>query len=227
MADDAGLGRHVEAHVSAGADHQLGRAAADVDDERGRRVPGSALARRAAEGQPRLLSAGDDPRVEPVARRAHAREEVLAVGRVAHGAGEHGDGPLGSLPFDDRLVLGERGEHARHGVVAQQAGLAEPVAEARDLRAALALGQRAVGGDVGDEQPRRVGADVDDGDSHLRKVAARRRASACRRAQRGGCRRRGRPWRPGPWSWPSRCGGRRAGWASRRAGGLVAAARGR
>ena len=59
--------------------------------------PGRALARRAAEGQPRLLVAADDARVEPVALRAHAREEVLAVGGVAHGAREHGDRPLGAL----------------------------------------------------------------------------------------------------------------------------------
>ena len=49
-------------------------------------------------------------------------------------------------------------------------------------------------------------------------LAARRRASACRRAPRGGCRPRGRPWRRGPSWWPSRCGGRRAGWASRSSG---------
>ena len=91
VAHDAGLRRDVEAHLVAAADDELGRAAADVDDERRRRVAGRALARRAAEGQPRLLVAADDARVEPVALGAHAREEVLAVGGVAHGAGEDGD----------------------------------------------------------------------------------------------------------------------------------------
>ena len=57
--------------------------------------------------------------------------------------------------------------------------------------------------------------------------AARGRASACRRAPRGGCRRRGRPSPRGPSWWPSRCGGRPAGSAPPAAGGRRAAARGR
>ena len=47
---------------------------------------------------------------------------------------------------------------------------AEAIAEARDLRAALALGQLAVVRDVGDEQARGVRADVDDGDSHTSRL---------------------------------------------------------
>ena len=56
-----------------GADHHLGRAAADVEHERRRRVGGVALAGRAEERQPRLLVAGQHVRLEPVA--------VLDLGR--------------------------------------------------------------------------------------------------------------------------------------------------
>jgi hypothetical protein len=51
-----------------------------------------------------------------------------------------------------RPVLASGGRARAHRVVAKHAGLARGVAEARDLRAPLALGQPTVVGDVGDEQ---------------------------------------------------------------------------
>ena len=61
------LQRDVEADRAASSDHQLGRAAANVDHERGRWVARVAIAHRAEEGELRLLVAADDPRIEPVA----------------------------------------------------------------------------------------------------------------------------------------------------------------
>ena len=84
LADDAGLRRDVEAHLAAVADHELGRAAADVDHERPRAVVGVALARRAEERQPRLLVAGEDVRLEAEARAtSSANSPPLAASRTA------------------------------------------------------------------------------------------------------------------------------------------------
>ena len=97
-----------------------------------------------------------------------ACEEVLAVGGVAHGAREHGDGPLRSLLVDDPLVLAHGAEHARHSLLAQHPRRVEPITEARDLRAPLALGQLAVR--LRRRRPTaacRVRAYVDDRDPHL------------------------------------------------------------
>ena len=60
LAHDPGLGRDAEADLGAGADDHLGRAAADVEHERRRRVGGVALAGRAQVGEPRLLVAFED-----------------------------------------------------------------------------------------------------------------------------------------------------------------------
>ena len=84
VADDAGLQRGVEGDLVAGADDQLGRAAADVDDQ-GRL--GRGLLRGGAEvGEPRLLLAVEDPGREREAL-AQLGDEGAAVLGVADGAG--------------------------------------------------------------------------------------------------------------------------------------------
>ena len=105
------------------------------------RVARRALARRAAEGQPRLLVAVDDPRVEAVVRRATRARKAspLAASRTA--LVSTATRPLGALLVDRPAVLGEGREHPRHRLVAQDAGLVEAVAEPRDLGPALELGQ--------------------------------------------------------------------------------------
>ena len=66
------------------ADHELGRAAADVDDQRRRVVVRVAVAGRAEERQPRLLVAGEDVGVEAVAvATVSANSSPLAASRTA------------------------------------------------------------------------------------------------------------------------------------------------
>ena len=66
----------------------------------------------------------------------------------------------------DRLdVVVEDREHALLRLVAERARRVDALAEPRDDRAPIELGQRPAG-DVGDQEPCRVGADVDDGDAH-------------------------------------------------------------
>src|SRR3954454_5643142 len=87
----AGLRRDVEVGVCARPpDHEFRAAAADVDHE-GRLIAVAASARRAEEGQARLLVAADCARPE-ADRLAQGRAELLAVLAVAHGArGERDD----------------------------------------------------------------------------------------------------------------------------------------
>ena len=143
VADDAGLGRDVEAHLAAVPTTSSVEPPPTSMTSVGVGVAGRALARRAAKGQPRLLVAGDDPRVEPVAlvARVARKSSPLAASRTALVS----TATARSAPccVDDRPVLVRASPSTRAiGVLAQHAGLVEPVAEARDLRAALALGQR-------------------------------------------------------------------------------------
>ena len=59
-------------------------------------------------------------------------------------------------------------QDARHRLVAQPAAGVDALAEARDLGVALELRRARRSVDVGDEQPRGVRPDVDDGDAHGR-----------------------------------------------------------
>ncbi len=85
LANDAGLVGDVEGHLAAGPDHELGRAAADVDHERRGSVGRVALAGGAEEREPRLLVPGQDVRLEPPARRRRppANSAPLAASRTA------------------------------------------------------------------------------------------------------------------------------------------------
>ena len=94
-----------------------------------RRRAGSspARARRRAEvRQPRLLLAGDRPRVETV-DVDDALRELGAVGGVAHRAREDGRHRLGAARrVDRRAVLVERREDARHRIVGEAAARSTP-----------------------------------------------------------------------------------------------------
>ena len=78
VADDAGLQRGVEGDLLAGADDQLGRAAADVDDQG--RLAGRVLGGGAEVGEARLLLAVEHPGREREAL-AQLGDEGAAVGR--------------------------------------------------------------------------------------------------------------------------------------------------
>jgi hypothetical protein len=166
----------VEAHAVAVADDELGRSAADVDDDDGPGGVGGPLARRAAKRQARLLVARDRARVE-AELVADAAREVRAVGGVADGAREDRDRALRAELVDRRAVLGEDGDDALDRLGREPAAGVDALAEPGDDRAALELVDRAGRGvDVRDEQARRVRAEVDDRDA--------RRAARAGRGQR-------------------------------------------
>ncbi len=152
--------------LAADAEHQLGRAAADVDHEGWRPVGGIALAGRAQEREARLLVAAEHVRLEPVAV-VHRRRELLAVGGVANRAGEHRHGPLGPFAVDRAPELVEGVQHAVDRLVAEPPVGVDPGAQAGDVAAALELGGHAAIVDVRDQQAGRVRADVDDGDASV------------------------------------------------------------
>src|SRR3954469_19936354 len=165
LADGARLGRDVEAHAVAVADDELGRAAADVDDDDGPDGAGGPLARRAPERQARLLVARDRARVE-TELVADAPGEVRAVGGVADGARQDRDRALRAELVDRGAVLPEDGDDALDRLGREAAAGIHAPAEAGDDGAPLELGDRAGRRvDVGDEQARRVRAEVDDRDA--------------------------------------------------------------
>jgi len=109
--DSAGLHRQgrlraqARLHAVGVAEHELGRAAADVADERPRRR----RPRRgdAAERHERLVVAGQQARVEAVAP-LHLAEEGLAVLGVAHGARRDRERPLRAVRLQRPPVVAER-----------------------------------------------------------------------------------------------------------------------
>ena len=105
VADDAGLQRGVEGDLLAGADDQLGRAAADVDHQR--RHAGRVLAGGAEVGEARLFLAVEDAGREGEAL-AQLGDEGAAVGGVAHGAGRDRVDVLDPGLAADRDVVGDR-----------------------------------------------------------------------------------------------------------------------
>ena len=140
---------------------ELGRPAADVDEQRGRPELADAAPR-----QLRLLVARQQPRREAVAPLDLA-EERLAVLRVADGARRDEQRALGAERLGGAAVVGEDVADAgdRHGEEA--AARVDALAEARDPRLAVELLDPPVV-DVGDEQARRVRPEVDRRDDHLR-----------------------------------------------------------
>ena len=157
-------GAELEADVEVVED-QLGRAAADVDHER----PGPQLASGgdAAPRQQRLVVARQHARREAVAPLDLA-EERLAVLGLAHGARRDRERPLGPERLEDPPVVRERVAHARDRSGEEPAARVDALAEPRDPRLPVQLAVHPAVPDIGDEQPRRVRAEVDRGDPHLR-----------------------------------------------------------
>ena len=156
-------GAELEARVEA-VDDQLGGAAADVEDERtGRRRAAGVDAAHSHRG---LFLAAQQSCRKGVAPFDLA-EKRLAVLGVAHGARRDEQRALRAERLECAPVVGERVAHARDRHGEEAATRVDPLTEARDARLAVHLVERAVD-DVGHEQPRRVRAEVDGSDSHLR-----------------------------------------------------------
>ena len=161
VADHPGLERGVEGDLLAGPDDQLGRAAADVDDQsRAGRGP---FGGRAPVGEVRLLVAVEDlgRKVEALAQLG---DEGAAVGGVADGARrDRRDRPRSQL-LVARDVVGDRLADVLDRLHRELPGEVDAASQPRhpgppvDLRDAGAA-------DVGHQQPGRVCSDVDDGDS--------------------------------------------------------------
>ena len=105
VADDPGLERVVEGDLAAGADDQLGRAAADVDDQG--RLGGQSLGGGAEVGGAGLLLAVEDAGREREAL-AQLGDEGAAVAGVADGAGRDRVDRLGTQLLDDADVVADR-----------------------------------------------------------------------------------------------------------------------
>ncbi len=116
--DDPGGDGDVEARRATDADDELGRAAADVDHDRGlggRRPTGH----RSEEGQLGLLLAAQDPGVQSVTL-ADPAGEVLTVGGIAHRRGHDGQVGLAVVGIDLPAVVGERLEDPADGLLRQR-----------------------------------------------------------------------------------------------------------
>ena len=129
-------------------------------------------ARRAQVGEARLALARDRLGLEAESPLELALE-LGAVGGVAHGAGEHRDHTLRAGCVNRLPVLRARFEHALHGGLAEASGRVHAFTQTRDDRAPVQLAHPAVL-HLGDQQPRGVRPDVDDGDLHRRAVCRMR-----------------------------------------------------
>ena len=221
VAHDADLGRDVEADLPAGADDELGRAAADVDHEQRLVVAGSRVAVaprkvRRASSSPVSVRAAKAERVLDRRRRTSA---PLAASRTAEVITAVA---LLALVLLDRARNSSSTAKTRScGAVAEPAAGVDALAEPGETIDARARSGRSV--DVGDQQPGRVRADVDDGDAHQAGCGSGSPASAASRlstAMLGHARARSCVAEP-------TCGQRRAGSARRAAGRRRGAARGR
>ena len=168
----------------------LGRAAADVEQERLRAERADAAPRQLG-----LFVAAQEPRAEAV-RPLDLAEERLAVLGVAHGAGGDGERALGAERLELAPVVGQHVAHARDRHRQQPAARVDALAEARDDAAPHDLDD-VVALDVRDEQARRVGAEVDGRDArHLRGTRPRTRRRSTARLADGGVEHRERGQRP-------------------------------
>ena len=139
---------------------ELGRATADVDQQRRRPEIADAPL-----GQLRLLVAREQPRREPVAPLDLA-EERLSVLRVADGARRDEQRPLGAERLGGAAVVGERVADTGDRDGEEAAARVDPFAEARDPRLAVQLLDAAVL-DSADEKPGGVRPEIYRGDDHL------------------------------------------------------------
>ncbi len=145
--------------------HELRRATAHVEDEH-------AAAELAPDGdapdrERGFLVAAQEERLEAVAPLDFA-EEGLAVVGLTDGARADGEHALGAEPFGNAPVAGEDVPDTGHRHGEEAPPLVDALAEARQLEASRDL-LDASAVDVGDEQPGRVGAEIDGRDAgHLR-----------------------------------------------------------
>ena len=122
VAHDADLGGHVEGDLAALADHELGRAAADVDHQQParRRARRARSSRRGRSGAPPRRRRGCGRRSRSASRTAS--RERRAVGRVAHRRGQDRGGALGAvLARSPRAYSLEHVEHALPRRLAERA----------------------------------------------------------------------------------------------------------
>src|SRR5918994_1161660 len=166
------------------AEHELRRAAADVDDEgcTVERSPGGDPAQR----EPRLLVTRQLARREPVAPLDLA-EERLAVLRVPHRARRHQQRALGAEGLRLAAGVGHKVPHAPDRKRGQAPTLVDALTEPRDRRAPDDLVDPSVV-HVRDEQPRRVRPEVDRSDAHYfpRRSRIRSRGTAIAKTPEGG-----------------------------------------
>src|SRR4051794_22542482 len=165
--DTAEVEAGVEAKAVQPADGELGRAATDVQHQR--LVCKLARERDTPEGQPGLVLAGEQSRLEAVAPLDLA-EEGLAVLCVADGAGGDRQSALGAERLGLAAEVREDIADARDRSGEQALALVDALAEACDLEASNDLGQATVL-HVGDEESRRVRAEIDGGNSHVREAS--------------------------------------------------------
>ena len=117
-----------------------------------------------AQRQPRLLLAGQEERLEAVAPFDLAQECLTVLG-VAERARADGERPLGAERLELAPILREHVPDTGDRDRKEAAALVDAFAELRDREPADDFAHVAV--DIGDEQPGRVRAEIDCGDSHL------------------------------------------------------------
>ena len=163
--------RSVSARAPRGADwprtiapvaHQadLRTAAADIDhgavgerhvvERADRAIIGLALAVQDAQGEAQFT--------------LDAVEEEAAIGGVAHGAGGRGDDFVGADAVAEALEEAQGDEGALHGGLGQSV-FGHALAQAHHLADFVFQAERIAGERVHDDQPRRVGAEIDDGNT--------------------------------------------------------------
>lgn len=187
---DLGLGGRVAGEVALGdahradvegepgldrrrAAHELGRAAAEVDDEiRARDARGDQVAGRAGEGQVGLLGAAHDlgRDVEVTEDLLDPGDEVGGIARIARGRGRDEADRLDAQVATGGVEAAGRDKGPLHRGRVDDTGAVHAIAESHDVHLAVQVGQEGsaglADGDVSDEQSDRVGAAVDGPDTH-------------------------------------------------------------
>ena len=182
LADDAGLGRDVERRPRGRCRSRARSSRRRCRSRASASVVGVALAGRAEEREPRLLVAGEDVRLEPAAladRRRRTRAPLAAslTALVSTATARPRRGAR-SAP-GSRRASRTRAPSPRR---ASRPSGVDAGAEPGDRGPPLELVADPAVVDVGDEQPRRVRADVDDRAPHVSEHARPGAASAGRRA---------------------------------------------
>ena len=147
-----------------GAEHEFGRATADVRNQQRPGHCGQAEPTAPAKDRAASSDAGDHLGIDPELA-AHHREKVVPVRGVAGCAGGDHPHPFGVVGGDRRRVVGQRHASALERLGGQPAGAVDALAQPDDPHLAHHVDQPVIGR-VGDQQPDRVGPAVDPGNSH-------------------------------------------------------------